>query len=322
MKKYLLPILLLLMFIPLVVNAETCDTDKISISSIAIESKSDNVEELSEATVSGKSINLDLSMSNVGDYIEYELVVKNDSNEDYELDKTGLKLNSDYIDYSFETEDDSNIIKAKSTKTIYLKAEYKNEVPDDKFTSNTYNDNKTMVVNLSSDNPVITNPNTKTQSYITLIVLLLLLSITTYIVLKKNKKKFMILIIGATIIIPVYVYALCKCEINIDSKIEITKLNNFCFIYTGDPWTKIPIPYYDNESMEDYINRSDDVPDLLLEEYTMGILGVMPASCFTFDENNNVTVDWDCFNNNVITYSYDNDDELFNESEACYLYID
>ena len=67
MKKFILPILLFLMFIPLVVNAETCDTDKISISSIAIESKSDNVEELSEATASGKNINLNISMSEVGD---------------------------------------------------------------------------------------------------------------------------------------------------------------------------------------------------------------------------------------------------------------
>ena len=97
MKKFILSILLFLMFIPFVVNAETCDTDKITIENIAIESKSDNVEELSQATASGKNINLNLSMSKVGDSIEYRFVVKNYSNEDYELDKTSLNLNSDYI---------------------------------------------------------------------------------------------------------------------------------------------------------------------------------------------------------------------------------
>ena len=54
MKKFLLSILLFMMFIPYIVNAETCDTDKITIENIAIESKSDNVEELSQATASGK----------------------------------------------------------------------------------------------------------------------------------------------------------------------------------------------------------------------------------------------------------------------------
>jgi hypothetical protein len=34
MKKYILQILLFLMFIPFVVNAETCDTDKITIDNI------------------------------------------------------------------------------------------------------------------------------------------------------------------------------------------------------------------------------------------------------------------------------------------------
>ena len=111
MKKLLLPILLFMMFIPFYVNAETCDTDKISISSIIVENKSDNVEEVEEATASGKNINLNLSMSNVGDNIEYKIVVKNDSNEDYEIDKTRLKLNSDYINYSFETDDNSYIVK-------------------------------------------------------------------------------------------------------------------------------------------------------------------------------------------------------------------
>ena len=43
MKKFILPVLLFLMFIPFYVNAETCDTDKITISSITMENKSDNV---------------------------------------------------------------------------------------------------------------------------------------------------------------------------------------------------------------------------------------------------------------------------------------
>lgn len=230
MKKFMLPILLFLMFIPFVVNAETCDTDKIIIQNITIESKSDNVEELDEATANGKNINLNLSMSEVGDNIEYKFVVKNNSNEDYELDKTSLNFNTDYINYSFAAEDSSNIVKANSSKNVTLRVEYKTEVPDDKFENGTYNDNKTMMVHLSNGNTInvpdtFKNPNTGVQSYIIIILILQLICGSLYILIKKKKyAKFMMLIISSIIIIPVSVFAICKCEIKIESEIEINKL--------------------------------------------------------------------------------------------------
>ena len=232
MKKFILPVLLFLMFIPFYVNAETCDTDKITIENIIIENKSNNVEELDKANASGKSINLNLSMSEVGDNIEYKFVVKNDSNEDYELDKTSLNINFDYINYSFETEDNTNIVKANSSKNVTLRIEYKNEVPEDKFRSGSYNDSKTMMVQLSNGNTInvpdtFKNPNTGVQSYILVILILLLISGSLYVLLKKKKcTKFMTLVIGTVIIIPMSVYALCKCEIKIESNVEITKITN------------------------------------------------------------------------------------------------
>ena len=235
MKKFILPILLFLMFIPLYVNAETCDSEKITIENIAVESKSDNVEELSQATASGKNINLNLSMSKVGDNIEYKFAVKNDSNEDYELDKTSLNLNSDYINYSFETEDNTNIVKANSSKNVILKVEYKKEVPEDKFKSGLYNDSKTMMVQLSNENTInvpdtFKNPNTGVRSYILILVVILMASGTLYVLLKKKKyNKFMVLVIGSMIIIPVSVYALCKCEINIESNVTIRETREVTF---------------------------------------------------------------------------------------------
>ena len=94
--KYLKYILLVLLF-PILVLAEECDVDKISISSITIQNKTENVLETNEATISGKIINLDLSMEKVGDRIEYKFVIQNDSNEDYELDKNSFNMNSNYI---------------------------------------------------------------------------------------------------------------------------------------------------------------------------------------------------------------------------------
>ena len=233
MKKLLLPLLLFMMFIPFYVNAETCDTDKVSISSIAVENKSATVTEIEKATASGKNINFNLSMSEVGDNIEYKFVVKNDSNEDYELDKTSLNFNSDYINYSFETEDNTNIVKANSSKNVTLRIEYKNEVPEDKFKSGSYNDSKTMMVQLSNGNTInvpdtFKNPNTGAQSYILIILILLLISGSLYVLLKKKKyTKFMILVIGTTIIMPISVYALCKCDIIVVSKVLVESSNKY-----------------------------------------------------------------------------------------------
>ena len=59
-------------------------------------------------------------MYDVGDYIEYELKVKNDSNEDYYLNKDSLDINSDYFEYFITFSDNSNKIEPNTEKTIYL----------------------------------------------------------------------------------------------------------------------------------------------------------------------------------------------------------
>jgi len=291
MKKFLLPILLFLMFIPFVANAETCNTDKITISSITVENKSDNVEELEAATASGKNINLNLSMLDVGDNIEYKFVVKNDSNEDYELDKTSLNLNSDYISYSFETEDDTNIVKANSSKNITLRIEYKNEVPEDKFKSGSYNDSKTMMVQLSNGNTInmpdtFKNPNTGVQSFILVILILLLISGSLYVLLKKKKyTKFMALVIGTAIIIPISVYALCNYNIKINTSIKIDYLNSYYYnpdnghylkYRKGMTWKEYIDYIYEHNNMITYSKNDKG------EYVKNGILKL-----YEFDSNNN-----------------------------------
>ena len=239
MKKLILLILLFIMFIPFIANAETCKTDKISISSISVKDKSGNVEELDEATVSGKNINLNLSMSEVGDSIIYKIVVENDSDDDYELDKNSLGLNSNYINYTFESEDDSGIVKANSSKVVYLKVNYLNEIPDEAFESGVYNDNKTMAVNLSFGNisvlDILKNPSTGVQSYILVFIVILLVCAILCAFLKQKKyAKFMVLIIGVGIIVPFSVYALCKYEIKIESNVKVVEKSYMPCTFDGE----------------------------------------------------------------------------------------
>ena len=67
MKKCLL--LFVLLFLPFVVNAEICDTDKIIIDSIELKDKSDGVKEMSNPVIEGKRITFDINMSDVDDFI-------------------------------------------------------------------------------------------------------------------------------------------------------------------------------------------------------------------------------------------------------------
>lgn len=234
MKKVFLVILLLLF--PVVVNAEECDSTKIKIDSITFDEGSNSVSEINDADAEGKNINLNLSMSEVGDNIKYKIILKNESSEDYEIDKNDFKISSEYIDYSFESEDNSNIIKANSSKTIYLKVEYKNEVPDDLLESGSYNDSRTMKVNLFSEDVgnILTNPNTGAVFYFIIIIGILLLTGIMFFVLRKRSLSGSLMILILTlIIIPISVKAICKYDIVINSEVKIVKYD-MCVKFNND----------------------------------------------------------------------------------------
>lgn len=242
MKKLnIIIMLLVLLIIPFYVNAATCESKGISISNIEVENKSSNVEELSNAFYNDNNINLNLSMSEVGDRIIYKIIFKNNLNDDFEFNRENLKIKSDYIDYTIESMDDSYIIKSKSSKTMYLKVEYKNEIPSDSFTSGFYNDNKNITINLL-DNQIKTNPNTGNHFYL-LFSIILTISVIIFILFKKKHfNKYMILLINIMIIIPIGTYALCSISfsLNINTKISfgnrIESCENCVYAYTTSIW--------------------------------------------------------------------------------------
>ena len=126
MKECLTLFLLLIMLIPFGVNAEKCDSSSIKLESISVNTTSGTAEEVTEANVSGKIINLDLMLYELGDAIEYNLKIKNTSSEDFYFDDRLLKSNTNYMKYEFIYDDNSNVVKAGKEKTIKLRVEYNN----------------------------------------------------------------------------------------------------------------------------------------------------------------------------------------------------
>lgn len=229
LKKLIIPVLLLIMFLPIMVKAEECNLEDISITSIKVEKKTDSVEEVSAATANGREINLNLNMSELGANIQYKMVVKNNSSNDYELDKKTFSVNSDYVNYTIESNDDSNIIEAKSSKEFYLNVEYKNPVDIELFRAGLFKDSKEMILDLAADSSV-KNPNTKDYILPAIIILVVVASI---VIKKKKEYANFALIIGLTIAIPLTVHALCKSEIKINSNINIISDEYYIF-YIGE----------------------------------------------------------------------------------------
>ena len=236
MKKILL---LIIFLIPFIVYAEdSCNPDSIEILSIDLIDNSKDVVEVNKASNSGNNVNVDLQVKSVGDNAKYKMIVKNTSNDDYEINKDALSIGSEYFNYSFETEDNSNIVKAGESKVVYLVVKYENEIPEEKINSNgLFVENKNLVVDLSNkDVPAIVKAiedNPVTSTGIALLVLVLFSGIVLIVVKKTKVKKYMLLIAPVLLLIPYTVYAICKCEIKVVSKIEVNT-NYSGVIYRND----------------------------------------------------------------------------------------
>jgi hypothetical protein len=267
MKINRILIVLLIILLTPIVKAEVCNTDQITISSIVLESKSDNVEEKAAPTTDGQDISLNLGVSSVGDNATYKIVVTNDSTDDFEFDPS--TLDTDYISYTVVSNDD-NIIPAGTSKEILLKVEYKNQVPLEAFEGETLNDNKTVLVNLSQKESeevkgVEENPQTGIKEYVVLISLLIL-SLVIVFLLIKHKDYFRIAVLLLALMattmafIPNNVKAVCKYTLSVNANISIKRPAIF---YLDEQM------YLFNEGMtwEDYLNSSYNVGKWTTQEY-------------------------------------------------------
>ena len=102
MRKELLLIISVLLIIPTVIFAETCTDNNITIEEIKLVDKSAEAKELESAKLENKKINLNIEMASVGDYLTYEIFVKNGTEEDYALDKSSFQNVSDYFEFIFD----------------------------------------------------------------------------------------------------------------------------------------------------------------------------------------------------------------------------
>ena len=153
MKKMFLSCMLLFLLIPFMVNAEECDMTKITITALEQKGIEGKKEVIKEPTFKDRTIDFNFKMYDIGDSISYEMTINNVSDDDYMIDESTFKTDSEFIEYSLQTKDGNNVVKAKSSKEVVLSVIYKTEVDDSLFENGKYNATNELKFTLNSPAP-------------------------------------------------------------------------------------------------------------------------------------------------------------------------
>ena len=245
MKKILFIFILL---IPFIVYAEY-DESKITIESFGMSSHEGHGTENATAVINGKNVNFNCEVSDVGDKITFNMVIKNESGEDIEV--YNRLDNSNYIDYMLISPDLDYVVKNNSTKTFQLVVEYVNQVSEEALASGSIRDDKTYTLEVSNEigrnadalgiddvthdavDPTPTsvpatvdNPNTKAvKNILSIVCIIFVISIGLFLILrKKNRIGKLFVIVGLIgIITPIVVYAYREFNISLKASVIIKK---------------------------------------------------------------------------------------------------
>ena len=226
MKKFKKLLIIILLLIPFIVLAENKDVE---IKSIELVDKSEDVEELEKATFKDLKLNFSLKFTTKDDYAKYKIVLVNNSDKDYEIDNTSTFNEKKFIKYDYEVDNKDKILKSKDELTVNVIITYIKELEDSDFVDGFYKETNSVSLELVNDNEVIdnpaikmvTNPNTST-GYILLAIIAIILSLILILFIRNKRAKLFIIAILLTI--PLTVYALEKIKIDVETYIEIEKV--------------------------------------------------------------------------------------------------
>ena len=193
----------------------------VEIKSIDLVSKSDNTTIKADPTFSGLEMNFDLAFKTKNDNAKYKVVIKNDTNTDYQISEDTSFNTSEYISYSYKAD---SVLKAKGETTVYVTITYSKEVDSSLLVDGKYSETNKAIVQLMNEDGTIVNPKTSTANVIILIALLIGTIIIVSLLKKNHKLKYstMILIIGI-VSIPTVVFAIETIKLTMNVKVSIEK---------------------------------------------------------------------------------------------------
>ena len=309
--KWIYLMALLILGIPFISLAKTCDVDKVFINSISVSNKSENVIEIENAQANKKQVDINLNMKEKNDFIEYKIEVKNESDEDFYFDKNLIIGHSKYIDYKLSSDDNSYIVKGNSSKKMTIKVYLKEDVAQADYTDGIYSEDNIFVINISNER--IKNPLTGRNYYIMLLSIIMITVLFTFILWKKDKQKsvtFILLVLGTLVLSPICINALCKAEFKINSKVTIStkSLSSFNISCAGDE----KFYFYEGMTFGDWV-KSNLYPGNIGGDYES-----LEDCLKTWGDNKGCKLE---DTNHVYSY-IDTTDYYYETQEECSLYWD
>ena len=262
--------LLLLLFVPFLVNAQVKDVE---IKSIELVDKSDEVVELEETSFKELKLNFKLKFFTKDQFARYQLVLKNNGENDYEIDNSTAYNDGDFIRYEYLVNGTDKILKANSEMSINIIITYYKDLDISKFKNGKYIEESVISLELPNkeeviDRPVmkfVNNPNTSNSDIIMIVVVLGIMSILLALFVKSKKGK--VFIIMMMLLIPITAYALDKIKIEVETYIEIEEPKNTKKFSIAerleDGSFSEPVIYEFEEGMtlEDWVNSSYNVDE-------------------------------------------------------------
>ena len=123
-KYIVIAVIFSILFIPNVYAKES-----IEIKSIELEEKSNNTTILSNPTFNGLDMNFNIAFKAKDDYAKYKVIIKNNTDNIYQISEETSFNDSEYIKYIYEVESE---LKAQDEAIIHVTITYEKEVDDDR----------------------------------------------------------------------------------------------------------------------------------------------------------------------------------------------
>ena len=217
MKKIVISLLLIIgLFTAVNIKAK----GSFRIMDVKVTEKPDTTQ-INDLTYENLTLNSDVVFHKVGDYLIYEITLKNETGYDYTLKTLALTSNNAYIEYTCEDCNDLEI-KNKEEKKVHLKATYKTQVANmsERLRDENFEVQLTLIDNNKDE--TIENPKTGLGLRVyTILGLIVALGIIALIGLKKTKSKIVSIIV-LVLLIPIIVKAqdeTLRLNININYKL-------------------------------------------------------------------------------------------------------
>lgn len=211
-------VIMILFLLPFMVNAK----DNVEITQVKLHSKTTTAE-VGTSTFDGLTVDFDVKFSQKDDEVVYKILIKNNENKSYELEKGELANSSKHIKYVLDY-DGGDVIKAKSTKEATVSIKYYKLVDDSEMVNGRFVDTNKVAINLRNSS----NPQTSSTGIVLVVIMLLLLG--SFVLYKSTPKTKLVTIMVLALLVPVGVLAASKLQIVINAKVEIVALKEFCII--------------------------------------------------------------------------------------------